>query len=423
MSARIYRWSAVAAMILLTSTGGRAQAELTKDDVTCRKAIGISVKKLANALVTQMEKCHQGRMLGAVTAATDCSNLDALPANLLSKVAPVAQKLNGNIVKSCGASTPAALGYVACPDPCGHIDIASFENVASCMVCLAQDRSAHLVATAYGTPPTPGSATPATSCQQNVGKASVKYLIKRMATQQACQWNVDRGKIPSPSGGCQSADLKGAIAKALAKANGVIASCTSDTLAGLNSCASDVSAEQSCIHDAVMEDGDALFNAIYFPGGPATTPTFTSTPTSVPQSTATDTPTAIPTATPTEMPTASPTAIPTDTPTEVPTSAPSATATDTPTAAPTSTPTPSITATTTATPTPTSASCSLVCQYGGTLDAEHCTCQCPDKFTGNQCQDYDCFAGNSDFPGCSLDYCQDPYNIGLCPQTCLCNDF
>lgn len=322
-------------MLLATTAGDHvASAQISRADAVCRSRIGKGVRRLADVILAEAVKCHSGRMHGFPPPSTDCSDPAQLPPLRLSNAEAVLARL---VASGCDGGVPADNGYQLCPAPCDGIAIgADYAGVVACLDCVTRSETSAALDSAYGDPPAPADASPS-SCQTAIGRALRLYVGKRMREQQKCRWNEDR----MPTGAmCKTADVHGAVARALARAQALIATCSANAFGALQSCGGDVAAEQACVALDAALHADALFDAVYEPPAPPVTPTPTATPspasgTSSPTPaggvTATDTPAIEPTATDTAI--ASPTRTPTPSLTATPTSTTSATATpsDTPT--------------------------------------------------------------------------------------------
>lgn len=337
---------------MLALLAGTVEAQIAFDDAKCRARIGKGVRRLSDAVVKGSLSCHRSRMTGALPASTNCNDPALFPS--ASKVVRARAVLTTLTERACSGA-PADNGYIVCPDPCGHLTIASYTDVASCLACVTEDRASHAVTEVYGTPPTSSFTSLASRCQDAIGRGLRAYFIKRIKEQQKCQFRHDRALT---SVDCQSADAAGKVALSLERARALIATCQATTPQALDSCATDVPALEMCVEAVATADADIVFNAVYNPALPTPTPTVTPTATPIPP---THTPTRTPTATWTF--TVTPTATATFTPTVTWTSTPTATATytftatETPTATntvpSTETPTPTETPTDTHTPTPT----------------------------------------------------------------------
>ena len=258
-------------LALVAALGGLAMGAsrvdaLSAADATCREFIAKRTSGLEDTALNEAVKCAKQRSLGAIAAATDCSDVGGAGFPGAAKVAKAAGKLSADIgIKCAGASTPAANGYASCPSPCDTTvpSIAGYADVASCLACLAKADVTTLVQTAYGTtPPVQGDSTPAWKCQnKDVGKSVRTYVKKRFGAQRKCQHKEDTGAIGSTD--CETADLTGAIAGAGTKLATAILKCTDADLGMLTSCAATVSAEQTCVQAAGQSTSNAIFEAVY----------------------------------------------------------------------------------------------------------------------------------------------------------------
>jgi hypothetical protein len=329
-----------------------ARGQLPRSDARCRNGLGKGVTKLAKAVLRAQAKCHAARSAGQIPAGSDCNDPAQSPD--LAKIQKAAAKLRDGALRRCaGASSPAELGYVTCPAPCGG-SVSTYSELADCFTCVTGAWIGDGLETAYGMPtPVPLDA-PTSQCQQAIGGALRTYLLRRMREQQRCQYRDDRFAIGAD---CRTADLRGKVADALAMANLDLTQCSDSALAGADSCATMQAAEQVCMQDVTEVAADKLFVAVYRPSElvPTPTATGTATETETPSMTATETTTPASTSTVTLTPTrtaastATSTRTRTFTATPTSTAIPSNTRTETPTFSPI--PTETITATNTATAT------------------------------------------------------------------------
>ncbi len=358
------------ALLALVTLPHQASA-FTPVETACRKSIGAGVLKLAATIQKEQISCHRARMSGdpAVPQTVDCNDVAQLPAKSQAKITKVEDKLAIFADLRCAAYgiPPSTLGYMICSAPCDSIAITQYSgpnSVSACLICQTRNELRLATESTYGTYPDPPllvSTSLAGNCQRAIGKQLSYQQSARVKEQQKCQYSKDRGKIPG-STDCQTADLKGKLAKAEAKALGAITkACTDPHLASeLTSCGTTVVDEAACVLTTAAAAADALFDQVYEPPLPATpTPTLTASPTPTLTATRTTTPTRTPT--PTGSPTVTTTPTATVTPTPTVTVTPTATRTATPTATfttgetptATRTPTPTLTATPTLTPTAT----------------------------------------------------------------------
>lgn len=365
-------WRNAIVFALALSLASAAAAQIPANDARCRNGLGKGVRNLAKTVLKAQERCHKLRALGALPAGLDCNDPALSPSQ--ATIERASDKLKSLAVRRCvRAAAPAALGYLTCPAPCGG-PIGDYATVGDCFTCLTENWLRDAATAAYGTP-SPLPLRPDTlTCQDGIADGFSKYLIARFRDEEKCQFKDDRAPIGAD---CRSIDFTGAQAVALAQGRQKVARCFDDDLARLDSCATTLVPEQTCIQQLAELNADRLFTAIYRPTEATATPTETAAvPTATvatPTATVTSTVTVPPTLTPTPPATLTPISTATRTPTRTPTRtstatrthtrtptatpvAPTATATDTevPTDTPTDTPThtPSPTRTATASPTP-----------------------------------------------------------------------
>jgi hypothetical protein len=321
-------------------------------DATCRSAMGKGVEKLAKTVLLAQIKCHQLSNRGMVPGSVDCN--DAMQSPWMSKVARAAGKLESLAARGCTrASSPAALGYVTCPDPCGG-PVATYGALAVCFSCVTEHWLQDSAVSAYGTQ-SPLTGDPA-FCQAAVGTALRTYLVARFHNQRHCQLAEDL----FPAGAdCRTLDSSGTVGRALDKADQTLGRCSDAALGGFTSCAATLSDEETCIGQLGAQGADDLYIAVYRPTQllPSPTPTATPLPGS-PSATATQAGTATGTVTATRTASVTATFSVTPTRTLVPTltatnTLPPSTATRTATASPTDIQTATVTDTFTATATAT----------------------------------------------------------------------
>jgi YHYH protein len=260
----------IAALVLSASVAmsaaGSAQAALSKEDAACRYYIGQKVITLADTLLREEIKCQQNRSLGKLDAGIDCSDPDGVSFPGATTVAKAASNLTSKAVSKCAsASAPATNGYTSCPSPCdGAVpSIASYSDVAACLICQTKAEAATAIQLVYGAnPPIQGTKDSAWKCQNTyVGTAMRSYIKKRLTEQRKCQYKEDRELIDTTD--CQNADLTGAVAKAAAKLAGKIAHCSDSDLTALTSCATTTSAEGTCVRNSADSMSDSLFPDVY----------------------------------------------------------------------------------------------------------------------------------------------------------------
>jgi hypothetical protein len=347
-------------MLVVLLGASATYAQIPYAHARCRNGLDKGVTTLVKKVLLAQQQCHRLRSQGVLSASLDCNDPAQSPS--IDNIERAAARLRRLVSRRCAAAgTPASLGYVNCPAPCGGL-ISDYESLGDCFVCNTKRRLNDALVAAYGTDaPVPlGAAT--APCQAAIGTALRTNLSARMRDQQKCQLVDDRAPIGSD---CRTLDFTGKQESAHDKARHALERCNDSLLLALDSCASTVDGEQACIEDLSALHADGLFVEIYRPGEPTPTPTATastvpatasatatatSTDTATPSHTATNTPVATPTPTRTSSATRTRTA--TRTPTWSPI-APTSTATFTlvptdtevPTETPTLTPPPTATAT------------------------------------------------------------------------------
>ncbi|HVO26403.1 MAG TPA: hypothetical protein VMW56_22550 [Candidatus Margulisiibacteriota bacterium] len=206
-------------------------AEMSVQDVNCRKALALGVRKLGAKVRSEMETCQQARMRGEVWDAAhntwvvpdssyfqgppsmvDCRDLTRLPAPSMKKIDRAASTLNILARGRCreGVSPPAALGYAPCPPPCGGIAISDYSSVATCLACRVESDSLAMNSDIV-------------NCHSSLDYALRKYMSLRFEEQARCQYRADSGKNSSTD--CMTADSNGHIAAARAALLALIDEC------------------------------------------------------------------------------------------------------------------------------------------------------------------------------------------------------
>lgn len=250
-----------ALLALVVTMAAPAGAQLAVGDAKCRRAIGTGVRKLTDALTKETGKCHKSRMLGKVASTVDCNDPLQLPG--ASKVQKAADKLISDAERSCLAATsPQENGYLVCRAPCNGIAITDYRDVGTCLRCLVEGEVSLLAQVTLGTPAAPGAPGAAATCQSAIGDAVRQFMVARVKEQGSCQFGQDL----APTGvDCQSADLKGKIARALGAARTKIGKCEATAFAQLDTCGSDVTTEKACVEDFVDASSEQVYRDVYPP--------------------------------------------------------------------------------------------------------------------------------------------------------------
>jgi hypothetical protein len=346
---RLREWSralAVVALVVLVPIA--AAAQLPPSTARCRNGLGKGVATLTKAVLLAQKRCHALRGTGALALGFDCN--DPFQSPSAGAITRAMRKLDALAVRRCAAApAPSALGYASCPAPCAADSVGDYQSLAACFTCLTEHWLGEAGDAALGFPQPLPLAPAAQSCQGQLAAAVSTYLIGRLRFEVKCQLADDRDPIGLD---CRTADYTGEQAVALAKAMRRVARCADATLATLDTCATALAPEESCLQQLVEFNADRLYAAVYRPQELVPTPTATPVP---PTGTATltRTPTLTWTPTQTKTPTATATATGTGTVTRTVTATATATATRTPTVTATATRTATATATATWTATAT----------------------------------------------------------------------
>jgi hypothetical protein len=256
----------ISTMLVGLGIGPARAATLGNADSACRYYIGSKTISLEDVVLREQIKCNQDRSRGTLDPSVDCSNPDSASFPETATVAKSASQLTTGVAKKCAsASPPASNGYTSCGSPCDSVvsSIGSYDDVSTCLICQAKAAATVAIRTAYGTDPAiQGTKNSAWKCQNtDVGTGMRTYVKKRLTEQRKCQYKEDKGQIGSTD--CQTADLTGAIAKAVLTLEKKIVKCTDSDLATLTSCAVTESAEEACVQSTAESMSNTLFAAMY----------------------------------------------------------------------------------------------------------------------------------------------------------------
>jgi hypothetical protein len=261
---------AIAGVVL---TAGAASA-FTATEAQCRLKAGTAYRAYGRSYAVRAGKCHRDRMSGKLPPAIDCDDPSTWVANGFVKgydgLVAAEQRLRDG-VNSCSPdiAVPASLGYTSCPAPCAAINIASFDDLGECLFCLTDDCLRGAVDTVFGVPPLPITKLPQ-KCQERVGRDLVIYFNKRSVTEQICELRKELGKhnyvgLDCTDFGNPLHPLAPRIQRATDKLDKLVAKrCAGvDLVADLDTCGTDIAAEQACLKNAVEQCTQSLFEAAY----------------------------------------------------------------------------------------------------------------------------------------------------------------
>jgi hypothetical protein len=232
-------------------------------DELCLSHLFAGASKLGRDTVKQLGKCHSQRLNGQLPAATDCNQESSAPWADLRQRNAISLHIRAR--KRCDvppASSPASLGFTACPAPCDAEvpAIATYADVAGCLVCQTYRIAENLSTAVFGTPTLPaGTEEP---CWARLTRAVRHYIGVVLRAQRTCQTAKDKGKLP-PATDCRTYDPHGRVAVAVELIASGVAYCTDSDLAALDSCGETVTEEQMCLEDEINAATSALFDAVY----------------------------------------------------------------------------------------------------------------------------------------------------------------
>jgi hypothetical protein len=232
-------------------------------DSLCRSHLFAGATKLGRDTVKQLGKCHSQRLNGQLPPELDCNQEPNAPwADLRDSDA---ESLRVRARKRCTvppASSPASLGFTACPAPCDLTvpSINTYADVAECLVCQTHRISEDLSAVVFGTPTLPaGEEEP---CWARLTRGVRHYYGLVLKVQRACQLHQDKGKLP-PEIDCRTYDPRGQVTRAAELVGKAVSYCTDADLIALDSCAETVGEEHDCLVDEMNAAAAAMFEAVY----------------------------------------------------------------------------------------------------------------------------------------------------------------
>jgi hypothetical protein len=248
-SSKITRSGSIALAITALLSATPASAQLSDGAVSCRAAIAKNMGKALKTAHKVIAGCHKARDKDPGLAGTDCNDLD---------VADMAKlKFDKTRTKSITAITDACNGqeneltaanddggdiewYVSCPvDPCSGTDdrMNTMLEVASCMMCVAQDSAETAGVDTLGLPTMLDRDE--AKCHGAIAKGYGKFLNTAYKSETACQGDAD-DLGNNALEGCVDSDPKDKVDKAVIKAGeGLTKACTGLNLADLDGCAND----------------------------------------------------------------------------------------------------------------------------------------------------------------------------------------
>lgn len=260
-----------------------SRADFTPAVLACRAAVGKSAAKLTRTVLKAVTTCHSTRSRDGAMAATDCN--DIVTADVRSAVPTAQQKFVSTLTSPtgrCAGVAPSDALYTSCPSPCSSEvpSLATFDDVAACVVCLARDGIETFAQTIHGTPSSP-LASDESRCVSTIGTASSRLF-------QVVMKDVTRCQALEESAGATSTDFctEGAFPShtvedgAFDAENAVVERCALESFASLDSCADSQFGVAACVGEATLGAARQLVGQVL--AMPFVTPTTTTTTTTLP---------------------------------------------------------------------------------------------------------------------------------------------
>jgi hypothetical protein len=198
------------------------------DEAKCRKALSKNVGKVQKTAAKVSASCHKDRNSTKRDVGDDCNDMAVADAPK-AKLAKAQTKFVNAMAKSC----PASIGdgvldeYISCSESCNAQlaplignPIATYDDLARCLGCMAADAVAARNVSVLGNPSAPLASKDDQKCHQQLSKSYDKYVQTIVKNRSKCQ---DKAEAKAGACGltdttCLTDDDKGKIAGSLAKA-------------------------------------------------------------------------------------------------------------------------------------------------------------------------------------------------------------
>jgi hypothetical protein len=273
-----------AAFLVLALSPAAAQASFSPDELACRAVVTRSAAKLAKSEMKVVASCHRARSRDGSLSGVDCN--DPTSADLHSRLTKIQQKVVTAISSptgACAAVEPADVLYQSCPFPCASSvpSMASFNDVAECLLCMTRENIRTLAGAVSGSPASPLPSDEA-RCQSAI--ASGSSLLFQAATREValCQIGNEAAGGTDTTYCTDTAYPDAAVDDARYDAeNMVVNACDLSSFDSLDSCATSAFGLASCVGDASLGAAqDFASEALTFhPAGTTTTTTSTTSTT------------------------------------------------------------------------------------------------------------------------------------------------
>ena len=130
-------------------------AAFSSAELSCREKLSKDGGKLSDKASKTLVKCHKLRSAGKLSSSTNCNSI--VDADTKGVVLKTANKLISDANATCTGLTPSNLDYTGCPSPCDASvpSISTFQDVADCIVCVAENHAQSVSVNGQGNPSTP----------------------------------------------------------------------------------------------------------------------------------------------------------------------------------------------------------------------------------------------------------------------------
>jgi hypothetical protein len=250
-------FATIAAVLLIAAGPALASPpNFDKTEIKCRLKLAKTFSKLVKIADKVSARCHKLRNKGKISEFTDCNDLSE--ADDKQKLAKTEQKLHDAVQKKCidkGVDGDIRDQFVSCPEPCATETgvgnpIATYDELADCLACYGGSIVEARNTAILGNPSVITLTKDGEKCHKILAKGYGKLLTISLKEGVKCQKDADKaGIFDIEASGCESADPKGKIAKALMKAEdkldkkcsaladlGELDSCDDFDLASLKAC-------------------------------------------------------------------------------------------------------------------------------------------------------------------------------------------
>jgi len=257
-------WLAVLLSFSVLAWAQPSQAAFSKLGGKCRGQVAKNAAKYAKITAKVMVGCHKTR---DKTGVGDCSTLALADANKgkAAKTAGKFRDLIGGIKDKCNVSElPADLLYFSCPagngSPGCAAPIATFSDVADCLICLIDDSVEAMSVSFDGAPSVPFASKNDGKCHKTVGKTWSKLAPSTIKDVTKCQSKDEKGGTQTIDSCTQTNFPSSKLVTIVSKAKTKLADlCAAANLANVASCdQTSQLALADCVGNGARDGGLAL---------------------------------------------------------------------------------------------------------------------------------------------------------------------